>query len=91
MKEIIDFASTYWKRIEDFQSSGWNISLKNNWKLYIKSSWYKIIDICSKDALSEIDLQIYNELSSDLSESDFFSVIEKYNLSQKKSFLLVRK
>lgn len=88
MKEIKEFSVKYWKDIINFQSTWWNISVKNWNYLYIKSSGYSISDIHTKDSISIIDIdwcskELFN--NNILSDDDLNNIIEKNNRSDKKS------
>lgn len=88
MKEIKDFSKKIWNDIINFQWSGWNISIKDSNYLYIKSSWYSILDIYEKDALSKIGIKsFYNDLKNfkSIQEDELNQIIQKNNYSNKKS------
>ena len=88
MKEIKNFSKKYWGDISNFQATGWNISFKEDWFLYIKSSWYKILDIFFKQTLSKININwFFNDLKKEnnISEDKMSELIENNNQSKLKS------
>lgn len=87
-EEIRNFSKDIWWDKVNFQWSWWNISYKENWKLFIKSSWYKINDIYLKNTLSEINIENFNrdiENEKILNEFKLSKIIERNNKSKFKS------
>ena len=88
MKKIINFAKKYWKDFINFQSTWWNISVKEDGFIYIKSSWYKVYDIYEKNSFSKISICWFNNDISKchtLQEDILSKIIESNNTSEKKA------
>lgn len=88
MKEINNFSKEFWNDIINFQWTGWNISFKEDWYLYIKSSWYRISDIYTKWSLSKINISwFFDDLENedDKTEDIITKLIEDNNLSKLKA------
>jgi len=88
MDEIKKFSQNIWSDLINFQATWWNISLKKDWILYIKSSWYKIIDIYKNNSLSKIDINgffFHIKYEKKILEENLVEIIKKNNKSKLKS------